>query len=273
MGSRSTPSTMAAHEGGERCRGAVLLVERREAAADIEPVEHHAGPGDQLADLGQRGRVRLRRRRLRADVEGDAELLGGLPGLDQQARGLGAGNAVLALERDLAVARRHGDAHPQDQVAAAAGLLGDLLQLLLAVEGEAAHAELGERTPDGSSRLDRVHEVELGAGNGRRVLDLGDRGDVELADARTVQRAQQEHRAVRFVGVSDVTGKVLEKPPGGLACSVRAQTNNGPIRLPCANQSARSGKPFHLMGPPPVGLDQGAARTSRSRRVTCSYGK
>ncbi len=178
-------------------------------------------------------------------------------------------HAVLALERDLAVARRHGDAHPQDEVAAAAGLLGDLLELVLAVEGEAAHAELGERAPDRVARLDRVHEVQLGAGNGRRVLDLGDRGDVEVADARAVQRAQQEHRAVRLVGVSDVTGKVLEKPPGGFACSMRAQTNDGPIRLPCANQSARSGKPFHLMGPPPVGLDQGAARTSRSRRVTC----
>ena len=182
-------------------------------------------------------------------------------------------HAVLALERDLAVVRRHGDAHPQREVAAAAGLLGDLLELVLAVEGEAAHAELGERAPDGMARLDRMHVVQLGAGNGGRILDLGDRGDIEFADARAVQRAQQEHRAVRLVGVSDVTGKVLEKPPGGSACSMRAQTNDGPIRLPCANQSARSREPFHLMGPPPVGLDQGAARTSRSRRVTCRYGK
>ena len=36
-------------------------------------------------------------------MEGDAELLGRLPRLDQQARGLGAGDAELALQRDLAV--------------------------------------------------------------------------------------------------------------------------------------------------------------------------
>src|SRR5439155_923139 len=148
----------------------------------------------------------------------------------------------------------------------AAGLLGDLLQLLLAVESEAAHAKFGERAPDRGARLDRVHEVELGAGNGRCVLDLGERGDVELANAHAVKRAQQEHRAVRLVGVSDVTGKVLEKPPGGSARSMRAQTYDGPIRFPRANQSARRREPLHLMGPPPVGLDQGAARTSRSRR-------
>ena len=267
MGSRSTPSWIVRTKADSGAGTPVLLVHRGEATADVEPVEHHAGPGDQLADLGQRRGVGLRRRRLRAHVEGDAELLGRLPRLDQQARGPRTRHAVLALERDLAVVRRHGDTHPQCEVAAAAGLLGDLLELVLAVEGEAAHTELGERTTDGHARLDRVHVMQLGARDSGGILDLGDRGNVELADARAVQRAQQEHRAVRLVGVSDVTGKVLEKPPGGSACCVRAQTNNGPIRLPCANQSARSVKPFHLMGPPPVGLDQGAARTSRSRRA------
>ena len=83
----------------------------------------------------------------------------------------------------------------------------------------------------------------------------GIEGDVELADAGAVERAEQEYGAVRLVGVGDVTGKVLEKPPGGLGCSMRAQTNDGSIRLPCADQSARSGEPFHLMGPPPSGLN------------------
>ena len=201
--------------------GALVRVDRRKAAAHVEPVEHHARLDDQLADLAQRRHEGVRRRRLRADVEGDAELLGRLPRLDQQARGLGAGDAVLALERDLAVLGRNGDTHPQGEIAAAAGLLGDLLQLLLAVEREAAHAELGERAPDGGARLDRMHEVQLRAGDGRRVLDLGQRGDVEMADARAVKRAQQEHRAVRLVGVGDVTGEVFEEPPGRPARCVR----------------------------------------------------
>src|SRR5581483_11523281 len=120
--------------------------------------------------------------------ESDAELLGGLPGLDQEARGLGAGDAVFALERDLAVARRHGDAHPEREVAAAAGLLGDLPELVLAVEREAAHAELRERPPDRGARLHGMHVVELGAGNRRGVLDLRQRGNVEAADAGAVKR-------------------------------------------------------------------------------------
>ena len=78
------------HEGRER-RRRVLVIDRREAAADIEAIEHHASPGDQLAYLGQRGREGLGRCRLRADVEGDAELLGRLPRLHQQPRGLGPG--------------------------------------------------------------------------------------------------------------------------------------------------------------------------------------
>ena len=156
-------------------------------------------------------------------MEGDAELLGRLPRLDQQARGLGAGDAELALERDLAVLGGNGDAHPQREVAAAAGLLGDLLQLVLAVEREAAHAELGERAADGRARLDRVHEVQVRVGDGRRILDLGQRGDVEMADAGAVQRAQQEHRAVRLVGVSHVTGEVLQEP----ACRAARRMRDG----------------------------------------------
>ena len=53
---------------------------------------------------------------------------------------------------------------------------------------------------------------------------------------------------------------------GGAACRMRAQADDGPIRFPCADQCARRRESFHLMGPPPVGLDQGAARSSRSRR-------
>ena len=84
---------------------------------------------------------------------GNAELLGGLPRLHQQARGLGARDAELALERDLAVLGRHRHAHPQRQLATAAGLLEDLLELVLAVEREAAHAELGKRPADRRARL------------------------------------------------------------------------------------------------------------------------
>ena len=67
-----------------------------------------------------------------------------------------------------------------------------------------------------------MHEVQVRAGDGRRVLDLGERGDVEMADARAVQRAQQEHRAVRLVGVSHVAREVLDEPPRGPARGMRA---------------------------------------------------
>ena len=86
-----------------------------------------------------------------------------------------------------------------------------------------AHAELGERAADGVARLDRMHEVQVRVGDRRRVLDLGQRGDVEMADAGAVQRADQEHGAVRLVGVGDVTGELFEKPPRGApaACGRR----------------------------------------------------
>ena len=53
IGSFSTPSSMARTKSASGA-GMILVVDRGEAAADVEPVEHHAGLGDQLADLGKR---------------------------------------------------------------------------------------------------------------------------------------------------------------------------------------------------------------------------
>ena len=82
--------------------------------------------------------------------------------------------------------------------------------------------------------------------------------------ARAVQCPQQEYRAVGLVGVGDVAREIVDEPPRGPARGMRADCHDRDFRLGCADQCARRGESVHRMGPPPVGLDQGAAQPAEA---------
>ncbi len=185
-------------------------------------------------------------------MEGDPKLVGDLTHLHQQARGVLPRHTELALERDAAVLGRHRNAHEKLQVLRSAGLLDDLVELVLSVEREALHAELPIGATNRAPRLHRMHEMDLRAGDGCRILEFRQGSNVELADAGPVERPEQKHGAVRLVGVRDLTGKVLEEPAGGAAGSMGPDTEHGAIGLRAADQRCRRCESFHLMGPPPV---------------------
>ncbi len=214
-GRRSTPSAIAEDEPRQR-RRLHAWIDGREAAADVEPVHHHAGLADQTANLGQRIDVGVGRHRLRADVEGHAKLRRDLARLDQQPRCLLTRGAELALERNAAVDGRHGDAHEQHEVAGAHAvhhrLVGDLLQLILGIEREAPDAVHVVGLADRLARLHRVHEMQMRARDRRRVLELHRGSHVEMTDAGAVERPDQEDRAISLVGVGDVARKVIQEP-------------------------------------------------------------
>src|SRR5690349_15515350 len=135
------------HEGGEWRRG-VIRIDRREPAAHIQAIQYDAGFDNELTNLSQCQDESVRGCGLRADVEGDAQGLSRLPGLSKQPHRPDSGEAVLTLERDLAVLRRYSDPHPQSEVAAAAGLFGDFFELIFAVERKTAYPELRKCAPN-----------------------------------------------------------------------------------------------------------------------------
>ena len=119
-----------------------------------------------------------------------------------------------------------------------------------------AHAEL-IGAADGVARLDRMHEVQVRVGDRRRVLDLGQRGDVEMADAGAVQRADQEDGAVRLVGVGDVAGELVEKPARRAPCCMRSQATHRPLGPGLVDQRRCRGELLHRIGPPPPAGEHG----------------
>src|SRR5581483_260499 len=116
-------------------------------------------------------------------MEGDAESPRDLPrAQEKRGRRLWRGSE-LALERDQAVGVGTGDAEIEVEVARLSRLLHDLVELVVAVEGEAPHPKVAIGAGDRAARLDRVHEEKLGVLDRREPLDLDQRGDVEGADA------------------------------------------------------------------------------------------
>ena len=119
-----------------------------------------------------------------------------------------------------------GTSHPQEQreVLRPAGPSHDLVQLLVRVECEAPHTEILIGAYDRASRLDRVHEVELGVLDATKPLDLDQRGDVERPNAGIHQGVDDLRCVVRFGGVEHTAGEVGEKPIRRAACGVRPQS-------------------------------------------------
>ena len=164
-------------------------------------------------------------------------LLGGPIGLDLllQKRG--------KAERNAAVYGGHGHAHEQREITRGAifarGFLDDLLQLVLGVEREAPDAVLVIGATDRFARLHGMHEMQLGAGNGGRILDLGQRRHVEMADAGAVQGTDQKDRAIRFVSISHVSVEIFDEPARRAGGGMGTGTENGTLRLTCGDKISR----------------------------------
>ena len=90
-----------------------MRIAAREAAADIDGIDHDAGRDDQLADLPDRLAEGGRNDRLRPHMEGDAEPVRDLARAQQERRRLFARHAELAFERNEAV--RIGTGHAEEQ--------------------------------------------------------------------------------------------------------------------------------------------------------------
>jgi hypothetical protein len=102
-----------------------------------------------------------------------------------------------------------------------------------------------------------MHEVQVCVGDRRRVLDLGQRGNVEVADAGAVEGADQEHGAVGLVGVGDVARKLVEEPAGGTTCRMRPEAAHGPLGAAFVDQRRSRGELVHSIGPPPPAANAG----------------
>ncbi len=104
-----------------------------------------------------------------------------------------------------------------------ARLLHDLVELLVAVEGEAPDAEIAIGAHDGAARLDRVHEEQLRAFDRRQALDLDQRGHVEGADAGLDQSLDDLGRVVGLGGVQHTAREIGDEPVCRAERSMRPQ--------------------------------------------------
>ncbi|MEZ5774491.1 MAG: hypothetical protein R3D33_07270 [Hyphomicrobiaceae bacterium] len=147
-------------------------------------------------------------------MEGEAARKAERRRIAEQRRGLVLARAELAGE---VVDRgpRLGEAEAHDDLGA--GRLGpddpgDLLQFLDRIDRKAPDAVLAERPLDLGTRLDGVVVVQDRVrGERAHPLDLLQRGDVEHADPRLVERADDRGRGVRFDRIGDLAGKAREK--------------------------------------------------------------
>ena len=231
-------------------------------AADVEAIHDDACHTDQALHFAERVDVGIGRHGLGPDVEGDAELARDLPRLDQQARSQLPAGAELALQRNAAVDGRHGDANEEREISRGAGtvrrLLDDLAKLVLAIERKAPDAVLVVRAANGFARLHGMHEMQVCARDRGRILDLGERGHVEMADARAVKRADQENRAVGLVGIRHVALEIFEEPARGTAGGMGTRAKYGALRLTGGDEFGRRIVSLHLTGPPPTWVGQEA---------------
>ena len=201
-------------------------------------------------------------------MEADAKAIGDLTRGLQQRRRIGQIDAELAGEGDLGIFRGHPQPHAQRQIfrRPAIGIarrLDDLLQLLVGIEAEGAHARDVIGLGDGRHGLHRVHEAQHGVLPQRLAHQphLGDGGGVEVGDAGMPQLDQQIGRGIRLHGIEALARKLLGKEAGGTRGSARAVQDNGFVGREGANYSRCIRMDVQFKGPP-IGL---AARTHRTK--------
>src|SRR5262249_10527661 len=139
-----------------------MRIAARKAAADIDGIDENAGRHYKLADLPQRIAAGPRNDRPRSDMEGNPEPAGDLSRTQQQSRSFGHRDAELAFKRNETVRVWAGNSEVEIEIRRTSALLEDLVELLIAVEGEVPHAKLVICRVDRAPRLHRIHEIELG---------------------------------------------------------------------------------------------------------------
>ena len=183
-------------------------------------------------------------------MEGDAEPARDLARAQQQSRGVGARHTELTFQRNEAVRVGTGQAEEQVEVLRPAGRLHDLVEFLVRVEGEAAHAELAVGAHDCSARLDRIHEIELGVGDARHALDFHERGDIEGPHAGFHQGIHDHGRVVGLGGVEHPAGEVGEKPIRRAPRGVRPQCKDRTLGVAIAEKVDGRSENVHPVSTP-----------------------
>ncbi|MNI60874.1 hypothetical protein D3C73_1161140 [compost metagenome] len=155
----------------------------------------------------------------------------------QQGGGLIRGDAELARQGIGGAVRRHAHAHDQVQIVGLAGGLEDLVQLVMAVQHEGAHAVIGIGGLDRAAALDRVHEGQARVRADRTdQLDLGERGDVEGVDALFDQGLDDPARRVRLHRIEDVGFQIVLEPGCRYGDGARTHECDRTFRGPLTDQ-------------------------------------
>ena len=162
-------------------------------------------------------------------MEGDAEPPRDLARAEEKRRRGSGRGAELALERNEAVRVRTGDTEVKLEILGSACLLDDLVELVVAVEGEAAHRVFAIGPHDRAPRLDRVHEEQLGIRDPSEPLDLDERGHVEAADAGLDQRLDNLGSIVGLGSVEHAAREIGDEPACRALGGMRPQSKDGPL--------------------------------------------
>ena len=204
----------------------------REAPADIDDVDGHRGLDDGGAHPLHRFGISGRSHRLAADVEADAERVGRLARGDQQRLHLGGLGPEFGGEAELGMIRRDADADQQVQIFGALRGDDDLLQLLLGIEREGAHAMIGIGLANRLLRLHRMHEADhrFGQDLGDQT-HFGDRGHVVMRDSALPQNPEEIRRGIGLDRVERLARKLLDEETGGAPGGVRTKERNRLDRL------------------------------------------
>src|SRR5665648_1131974 len=114
-------------------------------------------------------------------MKGDAEASRALACLEQKRRRFLFAGTELPLQGNEAMGVGTGDPQEQGEVVRPARLLDDLVELIFRIESEAPYAEVPIGAGNGTARLHRVHEIELGAFDRGHPLDLNQGGDIAVS--------------------------------------------------------------------------------------------
>ncbi len=145
--------------------------------------------------------------------------------------------AELVGQRQVGAFARGRQANDQVQVGGIAGGLQDFRQLFVRIEAEGAHTVIGIGLRNGGAALDRVHEGQAGARQGRTdELDFVERRDVERAHAGAPQGFKHPRRRIGFDGVKDIALEVGLEPLGGNSDGSTAHEGDGAFRRLLADQ-------------------------------------
>ena len=189
-----------------------------------------------------------------------------LPGGLQQRSRIGHVDAEFGGETQLGIFGRNTQPHAEAQITRrlarfVCGRRDDLLQLVLRIEAEGAHAVLEIRFADRARGLDRVHETLRGL---RKHLahqpHLGDRGDVVMRHAALPQHSQQVGRRIRLYCVERLSGELLHEEARSAGRGVGAIQDDRLVGREGANYGSSVEVLVQFKGPPNGKLTKAALR-------------